>query len=224
MNFRAPLITALLWAALQACVIPVAQAADTAIPCSKPWSLKGTPFNSVFTRYNGPVSTCLPLDAPRNVRLVMPNGEVRNTYGYIPVTCGEDGICALGNEFYGNAPAGHYIVASGWYMGTDTTGQPVSYARGTGPAFNGKPYVANPNIKREPGEKFHVACPVNDSAYCFVDTDMGLITVKMESLPTIGIPTVKAEEVEAKGGSCQSIPMCYDKDGKQIGLDPEFLK
>lgn len=214
---------AVLIAMFLATTATVTQAADNVMPCSKPWNLKGTAFGHEFVTYDGPVSTCLPLDAPRDVRLVMQNGEVRNTYGYKPITCGDDGICTLGKEFYGNAPKGHYIVASGWYMGTDTAGNPVSYANGTGPAFNGQRHIASPVGKLAPGEKFHVVCPVNDSAYCTVDTAFGLVTVKMEHLNTIGIPAVNESDVVAKGGSCDSIPMCYDKSGNQVGVNADML-
>ena len=214
---------AVLAAMLLATTATLTQAADNVMPCSKPWNVKGSVFSSVFFANKDLVSTCLPLDAPKDVRFVMPNGEVRNTYGHKPVTCGDDGICTLGKEFYGNAPKGNYIVAAGWYMGTDTAGNPVSYANGTGPAFNGKRQVASPLGKRTPGEKFHVVCPINDSDYCTIDSALGLLTVKLENLATVGIPAVKESEVVAKGGNCESIPMCYDKSGNQVGVNADML-
>lgn len=214
---------AVLVAMLLATAAMATQAADDVMPCSKPRDLRNTPMGTVFLPGDGLVSMCLPIDAPRNVRLVMPNGEVRNTYGYKPVTCGEDGICALGKEFYGSAPKGNYIVASGWYMGTDTAGNPVSYANGTGPAFNGKRHYAFPAGNRTPSEKFHVVCPVNDSEYCTIETDFGLLTVKLNNLAEAGIPAVNEADVVAKGGNCDSIPMCYDKSGNQIGVNADML-
>ena len=214
---------AVLVAMLLATAATVTQAGNNVMPCSNPWSLKSSPFEGLFTVAEGPASTCLPLDAPKVARLVMPNGEVRFVSGYKPVTCGDDGICALGKDFYGNAPKGNYVVAAGWYMGVDTAGNPVSYANGTGPGFNGKRQTANSLGKREPGEKFHAVCPINDSDYCTVDTALGLVTVKLASLPVIGIPAVNEADVAAKGGNCDSLPMCYDKNGNQIGVNADML-
>ncbi len=214
---------AVLVAMLLATAATATQAADNVMPCSKPWNLKNTQFATVFFNDNSPASVCLPIDAPKNARLVMPNGEVRNTYGHKPVTCGDDGICTLGKEFYGNAPKGNYIVAAGWYMGTDTAGNPVSYANGTGPGFNGQRHAPYPTGNRTPNEKFHVVCPVNDSEYCTIDTPAGLLTVKLSNLGEAGIPVVNEADVVAKGGGCDPIPMCYDKNGNQVGVNADML-
>ncbi|WP_236225701.1 hypothetical protein [Pseudomonas pseudonitroreducens] len=214
---------AVLVAMVLATAATVTEAANNVMPCSKPWSLKGSQFEALFTAADGPASTCLPIDAPKTARLIMPNGEVRAVPGHKPVTCGEDGICALGKEFYGSAPKGNYVVAAGWYMGVDTAGNPVSYANGTGPGFNGKRQNANTLGKREPGEKFHAVCPINDSEYCTVDTLVGFVTVKLANLPTIGIPALNEADVTANGGNCDSLPMCYDKNGIQIGVNADML-
>jgi len=194
-----------------------------AVPCAKAGiNLKDTRFRAEFALSGSSLRLCAPLDVPSHGTYVMEDGTTRNLPGWINATCGANKVCTARGQWAGNAPKGDYVIETGWYLGVGSHGDVVAYEGGTGPAFGGHRY--EPVIAQlQPGEKFHVTCPVNDSAYCSLAVNRGVFTLTLEKLPEAGFPMLKPEAVEAQGGNCDSVPMCYDSNGNQIGLNAEYF-
>lgn len=194
-----------------------------AVPCTKQdVPVSGTRFSSAAIGTNGHVKMCAPLDVPSSTVVVLEDGTTRPDTGWFVAFCADNGVCSRRNMYVGNAPKGAYIVQTGWYLGVDSHGNPAAYLAGTGPAFGGNRYGVTAQL--QPGEKFHVVCPVNDSQYCTVNLNGYMFSMKMESLTTAaGIPKVNPATVKAQGGSCETIPMCYDKNELQVGVNAELL-
>lgn len=135
--------------------------------------------------------------------------------------CDDQGICSNTGNFAGNAPAGSYHYTFGWYLGTDTLDAPVSYKNGTGPGFGGKHFSASKRTTNTEVAKTlpEVVCMPTASFNCSIDDK----EIDDENLPK-HLPTVIEEDVESIGGSCQSIPLCYDRNMKLLGLNKKYFK
>ena len=134
--------------------------------------------------------------------------------------CDDQGVCSNSGSFAGNAPAGSYHYTFGWYLGTDTKGNPVSYTNGTGPGFGGK-YLsapAEPTPVQSTQPLPEVVCMPTASFNCSVDGK----EIEDEDLPKY-LPIVKEQDVKKAGGSCQSIPLCYDKGMMLLGLNKKYF-
>jgi hypothetical protein len=134
--------------------------------------------------------------------------------------CDDQGLCSNSGSFAGNAPAGSYHYTFGWYLGTDTKGNPVSYKSGTGPGFGGKyfnaPAELTPMQSTQPLPE--VVCMPTASFNCSVDGK----EIEDEDLPKY-LPIVKEQDVKKAGGSCQSVPLCYDKGMMLLGLNKKYF-
>ncbi|VVP61222.1 hypothetical protein PS870_06296 [Pseudomonas fluorescens] len=134
--------------------------------------------------------------------------------------CDDQGLCSNSGSFAGNAPAGSYHYTFGWYLGTDTKGNPVSYKSGTGPGFGGKylsaPAEPTPVLPMQPLPE--VVCMPTAGFNCSVDGK----EIEDEDLPKY-LPIVKEQDVKKAGGSCQSIPLCYDKGMMLLGLNKKYF-
>ncbi|MBP5953423.1 hypothetical protein [Pseudomonas sp. P42] len=134
--------------------------------------------------------------------------------------CDDQGICSNNGNFAGNAPPGSYHYTFDWYLGTDTKGKPVSYRRGTGPGFGGKYF--NASSESDPVDSSQhlpeVVCMPTASFNCSVDG----IEVEDRDLPKY-LPIVKEQDVKKAGGSCQSAPLCYDKNMIILGLNKKYF-
>lgn len=135
--------------------------------------------------------------------------------------CDDQGVCSNSGNFAGNAPAGSYHYTFGWYLGTDTQGNPVSYRSGTGPGFGGKHLAASDASKDTKSAKTlpEVVCMPTASFNCSIDDK----EIEDEDLPKY-LPIVKEQDVKNAGGSCQSIPLCYDKSMILLGLNQKYFK
>lgn len=134
--------------------------------------------------------------------------------------CDDQGVCSNSGSFAGNAPAGSYHYTFGWYLGTDTKGNPVSYKSGTGPGFGGK-YLSAP-AKSAPAKSIQplpeVVCMPTASFNCSIDGQ----EIEDGDLPK-HLPMVEEQEVKKAGGSCQSIPLCYDRNMILLGLNRKLF-
>jgi hypothetical protein len=134
--------------------------------------------------------------------------------------CDDQGICSNSGNFAGNAPAGSYHYTFGWYLGTDTQGNPVSYKSGTGPGFGGKYFAAAETSKDTKSVKTlpDVVCMPTASFNCSINEE----EIEDEDLPKY-LPTVIEQDVKNAGGSCQSIPLCFDKHMMLLGLNKKYF-
>jgi hypothetical protein len=135
--------------------------------------------------------------------------------------CDDQGVCSNSGNFTGNAPAGSYHYTFGWYLGTDTQGNPVSYKNGTGPGFGEKHVSAAEDSKDTGLAKTlpNVVCMPTASFNCSIDDK----EIEDENLPKY-LPVVKEQDVKSAGGNCQSIPLCYDKSMQLLGLNKKYFK
>lgn len=135
--------------------------------------------------------------------------------------CDDQAVCSNSGNFAGNAPAGSYHYTFGWYLGADTQGNPVSYRSGTGPGFGGKHLAAPDAPKDTKSAKAlpEVVCMPTASFNCSIDDK----EIEDEDLPKY-LPVVKEQDVKNAGGSCQSIPLCYDKSMILLGLNKKYFK
>lgn len=131
--------------------------------------------------------------------------------------CDDQGICSNSGSFAGNAPAGSYHYTFEWYLGTDSQGNPVSYKNGAGPGFGGKPFESDISTKTAKTMP-EVVCMPTASFNCSIDGN----EIEDKDLPKY-LPIVKEEEVKKSGGSCQSIPLCYNKAMVLLGLNKKFF-
>lgn len=134
--------------------------------------------------------------------------------------CDDQGICSNSGNFAGNAPAGSYHYTFGWYLGTDTQGNPVSYKSGTGPGFGGKHFAAAETSKYTKSVKIlpDVVCMPTASFNCSINEE----EIEDKDLPKY-LPTVIEQDVKSAGGSCQSIPLCFDKHMMLLGLNKKYF-
>lgn len=135
--------------------------------------------------------------------------------------CDDQGVCSNSGNFAGNAPAGSYHYTFGWYLGTDTQGNPVSYKSGTGPGFGGK-HLRSVKKSIDAGiDKTlpDVVCMPTASFNCSIDNK----EIEDEKLPKY-LPMVNEQDVKNSGGSCQSTPLCFDKHMKLLGLNNKYFK
>ncbi|WP_161548445.1 hypothetical protein [Pseudomonas sp. Q1] len=134
--------------------------------------------------------------------------------------CDDQGVCSNSGNFAGNAPAGSYHYTFGWYLGTDTKGNPASYKNGVGPGFGGK--YLNPTAQSATAKSTkslpEVVCMPTASFNCSIDGK----EIEDEELPKY-LPKVKEQEVKKAGGNCQSTPLCYDKNMTLLGLNEKFF-
>lgn len=134
--------------------------------------------------------------------------------------CDDQGVCSNSGSFAGNAPAGSYHYTFGWYLGTDTNGNPVSYKNGKGPGF-GESYFKTPT-KPMPVKPTRpvvdVVCMPTASFNCSIDGK----EIEDEDLRKY-LPVVEENIVKKAGGNCQSIPLCYDKDMILLGLNKKYF-
>lgn len=135
--------------------------------------------------------------------------------------CDDQGICSNSGNFAGNAPSGSYHYTFGWYLGTDSQGNPVSYKSGTGPGFGGKHFAAaeKPKDTRSSKTLPDLVCMPTASFNCSINEK----EIDDEDLPKY-LPIVEEQDVKNAGGSCQSIPLCYDKRMKLLGLNKKYFK
>lgn len=134
--------------------------------------------------------------------------------------CDDQGVCSNSGNFAGNAPGGSYHYTFGWYLGTDTKGNPVSYKNGKGPGFGGKYFGApdEPVSTKSAQSLPEVTCMPTASFNCSVDGE----EVEDEDLPKY-LPIVKEQDVKNAGGNCLSIPLCHDKKMLLLGLNKKFF-
>lgn len=135
--------------------------------------------------------------------------------------CDDQGVCSNSGNFAGNAPAGSYHYTFGWYLGTDTQSNPVSYKSGTGPGFGGKHFAAaekpkDAGLAKNPPD---VVCMPTASFNCSIDDK----EIEDMDLPKY-LPTVNEQDVKNAGGSCQSIPLCFNKNMILLGLNKKYFK
>lgn len=134
--------------------------------------------------------------------------------------CDDQGVCSNSGSFAGNAPAGSYHYTFGWYLGTDTKGNPVSYKSGTGPGFGGKyseSLTGTPSTKSSRALP-DVVCMPTASYNCSIDGK----EIEDADLPKY-LPTVKEDDVKKLGGNCLSIPLCFDKRMVLLGLNKRYF-
>lgn len=134
--------------------------------------------------------------------------------------CDDQGVCSNSGNFAGNAPAGSYHYTFGWYLGTDTKGNPISYKNGTGPGFGGKYSIApdEPAPSTSPHLLPEVVCMPTASFNCSIDGN----ELEDADLPKY-LPIVTEKDVKALGGSCQSAPLCYNKNMILLGLNSKYF-
>ena len=132
--------------------------------------------------------------------------------------CDDQGVCSNSGNFAGNAPPGSYHYTFGWYLGTDTQGSPVSYKSGTGPGFGGKHFATAEDPKSSTSLP-DVVCMPTASFNCSINDR----EIDDEDLPKY-LPIVEEQVVKNAGGSCQSIPLCYDKHMILLGLNKKYFK
>lgn len=134
--------------------------------------------------------------------------------------CDDQGVCSNSGNFAGNAPAGSYHYTFGWYLGTDTKGNPTSYKNGTGPGFGGKYSIApdEPSTSTSPHMLPEVVCMPTASFNCSIDGN----ELEDTDLPKY-LPIVTEKDVKASGGSCQSVPLCYNKNMILLGLNSKYF-
>jgi hypothetical protein len=134
--------------------------------------------------------------------------------------CDDQGVCSNSGNFAGNAPAGSYHYTFGWYLGTDTEGSPVSYKNGTGPGFGGKHFrsATKPSPKKPIQPPSDVVCMPTASFNCSIDGK----EIEDGDLPK-HLPLVTEGDVIKAGGSCQSIPLCFDKSMTLLGLNKKYF-
>ncbi|WP_145994220.1 hypothetical protein [Pseudomonas sp. QC2] len=134
--------------------------------------------------------------------------------------CDDQGICSNSGSFAGNAPGGSYHYTFGWYLGTDTNGNPVSYKNGIGPGFGGKYF--NTPTKSAPAEPStslpEVVCMPTATFNCSIDGK----EIEDKDLPKY-LPVVEEQGVKKAGGSCESVPLCFDKGMILLGLNKKFF-
>lgn len=134
--------------------------------------------------------------------------------------CDDQGICSNSGSFAGNAPGGSYHYTFGWYLGTDTNGNPVSYKNGIGPGFGGKYFntpkesaPAKPSISLP-----EVVCMPTTTFNCSIDGK----EIEDKDLPKY-LPIVEEQGVKKAGGSCESVPLCFDRGMILLGLNKKFF-
>lgn len=134
--------------------------------------------------------------------------------------CDDQGVCSNSGNFAGNAPAGSYHYTFGWYLGTDTQGSPVSYKNGKGPGFGGKHFSSATELSPEKPVKPlpEVVCLPTASFNCSIDDN----EIEDSDLPK-HLPLVTEGDVIKAGGSCQSIPLCFDKNMILLGLNNKYF-
>lgn len=179
----------------------------------------------------GTYQVCMPKDAPEIVRVVTQNGQVKSVGNYNVAHCGADGICQKGTQFIGNAPQGNYIIQAEWYIGPDSHGKAVSYRDGTGPGYGGN-YYDPPGTKPEanplstgaikplinPPDISCIAGSYGTEYGCMLGDQL----IEDADLPNY-LPLVDEAEVKKIGGSCQSVPMCFTKDYRLLGLNKRLF-
>jgi hypothetical protein len=135
--------------------------------------------------------------------------------------CDDQGVCSNSGNFAGNAPAGSYHYTFGWYLGTDTKGNPISYKNGIGPGFGGKYFDTPAEPASLPAQSSkalpEVICMPTASFNCSIDGK----EIEDEDLPKY-LPLVNEQDVKKAGGSCQSAPLCFDKKMILLGLNKKY--
>ena len=134
--------------------------------------------------------------------------------------CDDQGICSNSGSFAGNAPGGSYHYTFGWYLGTDTNGNPVSYKNGIGPGFGGK-YFNTPkeSAPAKPSTSLpEVVCMPTATFNCSIDGK----EIEDKDLPKY-LPIVEEQGVKKAGGSCESVPLCFDRGMILLGLNKKFF-
>jgi len=146
--------------------------------------------------------------------------RVENIISQQNAMCDDQGVCSNSGNFAGNAPAGSYHYTFGWYLGTDTQGSPVSYKNGTGPGFGGKHFssVTELSPKKPVKPLPEVVCLPTASFNCSIDGE----EIEDGDLPK-HLPLVKEQDVKKAGGSCQSTPLCFDKNMILLGLNNKYF-
>ena len=133
--------------------------------------------------------------------------------------CDDQGVCSNSGKFAGNAPAGSYHYTVGWYLGTDTKGNPVSYTNGTGPGFGGKYLSASAEPIQSTQPLSEVICMPTASFNCSVDGK----EIEDEDLPKY-LPIVKEQDVKkAGGGQLPECPAVLRQRHDASGLKQEVL-
>ena len=134
--------------------------------------------------------------------------------------CDDQGVCSNSGNFAGNAPAGSYHYTFGWYLGADMQGNPVSYRNETGPGFGGKhvnaPAVPTPATSTQALPE--IVCMPTASFNCSINGE----EIEDADLPK-HLPTLNEQDVKKAGGSCDSVPLCYDKHMKPLGLNKKYF-
>ncbi|ALE87327.1 hypothetical protein BOH73_13450 [Pseudomonas versuta] len=122
----------------------------------------------------------------------------------------------------GNAPAGLYGVTTGWYLGTDTSGGVVAYKEGTGPGYGGQQFQPQPEKETSSRsadiKKMEVVCMATAVFNCSIDGQ----DIEDQDLPKY-LPLVDKKDVNKKGGNCDSVPLCYDKNMMLLGLNKDLF-
>lgn len=134
--------------------------------------------------------------------------------------CDDQGVCSNSGNLEGIALAGSYHYSFGWYLGTDTQGDPASYKSGTGPGFDGKYFAAAEASKDTKSVKTPacVVCMPTASINCSTDDR----EIENEVLPKY-LSTVMEQDIKSSGGNCQSIPLFYDKHIKLLKLNRKYF-
>lgn len=97
----------------------------------------------------------------------------------------------------------------------------MSYKSGTGPGFGGKHFAAAEAPKETKSVKTlpDVICMPTARFNCSIDGT----EIEDKDLPKY-LPTLEEQDVKNAGGSCQSIPLCYDKSMILLGLNKKYFK
>lgn len=214
---------------LLSCFALHAMAADVH-ECSKPFNLQDMKLAMrMGTTDLGMYRACMPLTAPDTARIVLPNGQIRTVGNYNVAHCGADGLCQKGSQFIGNAPEGNYIIQAEWYIGPDTQGNAVSYRNGTGPGYGGSYYdpPGTPLRNTTSGTLQPLTNPPDISCIAgSYGTEYGCMLgdqlIEDADLPKY-LPLVDEAAVQKIGGSCQSVPMCFTKDYRLLGLNKRLF-
>lgn len=198
--------------------------------CSKPFNLQDMKIAMrMGTNELGMYRACMPLTAPDTARIVLPNGQIQTVGNYNVAHCGADGLCQKGSQFIGNAPEGNYIIQAEWYIGPDTHGNAVSYRNGTGPGYGGSYYdpPGAPLSNTTSGTLQPLTNPPDISCIAgSYGTEYGCMLsdqlIEDADLPKY-LPLVDEAAVKKIGGSCQSVPMCFTKDYRLLGLNKRLF-
>lgn len=219
MNIKTSLINAMLIVVLQAGVAITAAADVDVRVCDK----TPTPAPILSIKH---FNCSLPNSVYQSVNrpYVDQNGNrfIKAVPGFRLTSCDSAGTCAHQGEFMGNAPAGLYGVTTGWYLGTDTSGGVVAYKEGTGPGYGGQQFQPQPEKETSSRSadinKMEVVCMATAVFNCSINGQ----EIEDQDLPKY-LPLVDKKDVNKKGGNCDSVPLCYDKNMMLLGLNKDLF-